>query len=89
MSRRTSRGEALAEITAKFEGSRHKFLSVCGRYIYHIGIIDYLQDFNFDKRMENLLKQRILSKGEGISAVHPTKYAARFIRFMRDNVIID
>jgi len=39
--------------------------------------------------MENLLKQRILSKGEGISAVHPKKYAARFLRFMRDNVIVD
>ena len=39
-----------------FEGSRHKFLSSCGRYIYHIGIIDYLQDFNVDKKLENLLK---------------------------------
>ena len=26
----------------RFQGNRHKFLSRCGRYIYHIGIIDYL-----------------------------------------------
>ena len=43
-------------IKARFEGSRHKFLSQCGRFIYHIGIIDYLQDFNFDKKLENFLK---------------------------------
>ena len=43
-------------IKARFEGSRHKFLSTCGRFIYHIGIIDYLQDFNFDKKLENFLK---------------------------------
>ena len=87
--RNASVKSGLDEIRRNFEGSRHKFLSVCGRYIYHIGIIDYLQDFNLDKKMENLLKQRILGKGEGISAVHPKKYASRFVRFMRDHVIID
>lgn len=76
-------------LRAKFDGSRHKFLSKCGRYIYHIGIIDYLQDFNVDKKMENFLKYRLLMKGPGISAVPPPQYALRFLRFMRDHVIID
>ena len=88
-SRRSVDSSTRLQIREKFEGSRHKFLSTCGRYIYHIGLIDYLQDFNFDKKGENLLKQRILGKGEGISAVHPRKYADRFVRFMRDHVIID
>ena len=88
-SRRSVDSSTLAGIRERFEGSRHKFLSTCGRYIYHIGLIDYLQDFNLDKRLENTLKQRFLGKGDGISAVHPRKYADRFVRFMRDHVIID
>ena len=79
--------ELLRMIRNKFVGSRHKFLSTCGRYIYHIGIIDYLQDFNFDKKGENFLKQTLLRHGPGISAVHPPQYAERFLRFMRDYVI--
>jgi len=42
MNTRASRSEAAMELRKSFEGSRHKFLSTCGRYIYHIGIIDYL-----------------------------------------------
>ena len=76
-------------IKERFQGNRHKFLSRCGRYIYHIGIIDYLQDYNTDKKLENLLKYRILMKGPGISAVPPPMYAERFLRFMRDHVIVD
>lgn len=76
-------------VQKRFDGSRHKFLSKCGRYIYHIGIIDYLQDFNFDKKIENFLKFRLLMKGAGISAVPPPDYADRFLRFMRDHVIVD
>ncbi len=39
-----STSEEVAEVRRRFEGSRHKFLSTCGRYIYHIGIIDYYRD---------------------------------------------
>ena len=76
-------------IRQRFEGNRHKFLSKCGRFIYHIGIIDYLQDYNLDKKLENLMKYTILRKGPGISAVPPPIYGDRFLRFMRDSVIID
>lgn len=62
---------------------------MCGRFIYHIGIIDYLQDFNFDKKMENFAKYTVLRKGPGISAVPPPMYGDRFLRFMRDHVIVD
>ncbi len=78
-----STSEEVAEVRRRFEGSRHKFLSTCGRYIYHIGIIDYLQDYNFDKKVENLAKYHIMMKGSGISAVPPPKYAERFLSFMR------
>ena len=36
--------------------SRHKYKSKCGRYIYHISIIDYLTDFNFNKKLEHNFK---------------------------------
>lgn len=54
--RSTMDSDEMKAIRNRFEGNRHKFLSKCGRYIYHIGIIDYLQDFNFDKKLENFLK---------------------------------
>lgn len=40
--RSTMDSEEMKTIRSRFEGNRHKFLSKCGRYIYHIGIIDYL-----------------------------------------------
>ena len=43
-----------------FKKTRHKFLSKSGRFIYHLGIIDYLQEYNFDKKMENFFKISIL-----------------------------
>ena len=79
----------LKHVRSRFEGSRHKFLSKCGRFIYHIGIIDYLQDFNMDKKLENFAKYTVLRHGSGISAVPPPQYAERFLRFMRDYVVID
>lgn len=72
-----------------FEPTRHKFLSANGKYIYHIGIIDYLQDFNFEKIMENKLKVMINKSGAQISAIEPKPYATRYLKFMRDKVIID
>lgn len=63
------------------------------RFIYHIGIIDYLQDYHFEKKMENFLKEGVLSRsskatGE-ISAVPPPRYAPRFLQFMGGSVILD
>lgn len=36
--------------------SRHTFMSDNGKYIYHLGIIDYLQDFNWEKLGEHKFK---------------------------------
>ena len=63
---------------------RHKFYSKCGRFIYHVAIIDYLTEFNFTKKVERFFKTTILSKNsEGISDVPPDWYCKRFIEFMR------
>ena len=42
-----------------FAEMRHKFRSTDGKYFYHLGIIDYLQEFNLEKRGENFLKTLI------------------------------
>ena len=36
--------------------NRHRFFSTCGNYVYHIAIIDYLTQFNFNKRLESFYK---------------------------------
>ena len=66
-----------------FDGrkSRHCFQSDDGKFLYHIGIIDYLQDFNIEKYGENKFKS-IISDGDMISAVPPIKYCKRFFNFM-------
>ena len=49
-----------------------------------MGIIDILQVWNWDKRLEHLTKTKILKKDKrGISAVEPNWYQDRFMRFMR------
>jgi len=57
-----------------------------GMYLYHIGIIDYLQDFNLNKKGENAFKGMI-DDATQISAVHPKAYAERFFKFMQETVI--
>jgi len=43
----------------EFADERHKYASEGGRYFYHLGVIDYLQEFNFEKKGENFLKMLI------------------------------
>ena len=73
----------------KFKKTRHTYLSETGKYIYHMGIIDYLQSFTLEKNLENKIKTLIHKEGAEISAVKPKRYARRFLKFMRDTVIID
>ena len=71
-------------------GNRHKYLSKNGKFIYHISIIDYLQAYNAEKYCENKIKVYGLGRNEKlISAVHPKLYATRYVKFMKENVIID
>ena len=69
--------------------NRHRYISACGQYIYHMGIIDYLQAYDAMKRAENFAKVWFKQKdGNKISACHPNLYGRRFYRFMRKEVII-
>ena len=61
-------------------------MSEDGMYLYHIAIIDYLQDFNWSKKAENLFKSKI-TNGKQISAVPAEQYGRRFFEFMQTNVI--
>lgn len=57
--------------------------------IYHISIIDYLQEWNFNKKSERFMKTVLLQKdGVGLSAIEPNQYAKRFIHFMEMNVFV-
>ncbi|CDW83493.1 phosphatidylinositol phosphate kinase [Stylonychia lemnae] len=72
-----------------FDKTRHTFLSHSGRYIYHLAIIDYLQDFNIEKKLENRLKMIINKQGAEISAIEPKGYQTRYLKFMKQVVIVD
>lgn len=60
---------------------RHVFMSDDGMYLYYVGIIDYLQEYNWNKKGENFLKGFIDDPTQ-ISAVPPDKYGKRFFKFM-------
>jgi len=50
---------------------------------YNMGIIDYLQPFNLQKRMERLLKRiKKLDRNLDTSSQHPEYYSERFIKFI-------
>ena len=64
-----------------------KYMSKCGKFIYHIGIIDYLQPFRIMRKLEIYYKTKILkAKANEISSINPESYASRFELFMRNNV---
>ena len=64
--------------------------SQCGKYIYHICIIDYLQSFNMNKRAEIAFKTTFKNaKASTLSAISPEKYAVRFLNFMKNHVFND
>ena len=55
----------------------------CYQQIYHISIIDFLQDWSLSKRME----RRIKGNNDKISAVPPILYQERFNDFVSQNVL--
>lgn len=69
---------------------RHMYHSSCGNFIYHLAIIDYLQEFNFEKWSESKFKIWVLRRPETlISAVDPGLYGDRFIKFMKSELLLD
>ena len=56
--------------------------------IYHIAIIDYLQAWNMQKKIERYSKMTFLGKdGSRLSAIEPQAYACRFRNFMEANIL--
>lgn len=55
---------------------------------YHLGIIDYLQQWNLQKKGERLCKS-LLHRNvyNSVSAVPPDAYQARFYKFLERHVI--
>ena len=46
---------------------------------YHLSIIDYLQEYNCNKKSERIMKTVVLQKNaDGISSIDPTRYGRRF-----------
>lgn len=85
-------GEIVSKEGQKFidAGKRHMYYSKCGRYIYHIAIIDFLVVYNVAKFMENWAKTRLLRRDpRKISAVDPKIYGPRFVEFMRRQVFVN
>ena len=59
-----------------------------GPGLYYMGIIDVLQTYTWEKWLENLLKTRLLLQSpQGLSAVRPDAYAARFRSRVIDQLI--
>ena len=54
-----------------------------------MGIIDYLQEWDLSKKIENKWKGLVYARGhsEEISSVHPKFYAKRFLDFMNNEVL--
>lgn len=74
-----------------------KIFSACGRYIYHVSIIDYLQKYNLQKKLERLAKESVRKmtcqncskqsdSNNDLSVVNPAKYRKRFLKFCRREV---
>ena len=55
--------------------------------VYHFGIIDYLQRYNTNKRMESCWKHLRYGFKSEPSAVKPSRYRDRFIHFIRTKVL--
>ena len=58
---------------------------------YHLGIIDYLQEYNSEKKLESFLKQTYFAKedSKNISCVPPELYQKRFEDFMNKNILVE
>lgn len=57
--------------------------TVVGPSVYYFGMIDILQTWNMDKKLERFAKTKMLGKDpDGLSAMPPTAYCDRFKRKM-------
>ena len=67
--------------------SKHCFVNA--PRVYHIAIIDYLQEWNLNKKLERFTKTVLLGKDkQTLSAIEPEQYSKRFRNFMEKNVLL-
>jgi len=67
---------------------RHRFNSPDNMWTYHISVIDYLQQWNMNKKSERFLKTTFLgAKGEELSASEPIFYQARFTKVINNRIM--
>lgn len=62
----------------------NSFISIDGKYLYTIGIIDTLTYFGVKKKVESCVRKTF--QGKGVSCIPPNLYRDRFIEFMERNV---
>ena len=73
------------------ENLRYKyrvFTTSNGKYMYCVGIIDYLQQFNLSKFLENKYKTLMYGRQiKNVSAVDPVIYADRMVNYLTDKFL--
>eukprot|EP00356_Strombidium_inclinatum_P015092 CAMPEP_0170506058 /NCGR_PEP_ID=MMETSP0208-20121228/53403_1 /TAXON_ID=197538 /ORGANISM="Strombidium inclinatum, Strain S3" /LENGTH=172 /DNA_ID=CAMNT_0010787333 /DNA_START=1608 /DNA_END=2123 /DNA_ORIENTATION=- len=72
----------------KVEAEKKITVSKCGRFKYHIAIIDYLQRYNLLKKSETVAKTLFFKEAnpESISSQPVEPYAKRFINYLQRDV---
>lgn len=71
--------ETGTEFTHKGPDSTFAAQTVTGPAIYHFGIIDFLQNWTFQKRIERAIKIYVMRKDpDGLSVMNPIDYKLRF-----------
>mmetsp|Transcript_88821 Transcript_88821/g.122640 ORF Transcript_88821/g.122640 Transcript_88821/m.122640 type:complete len:98 (-) Transcript_88821:62-355(-) len=69
------------------DDNKYTFISRKQDAKYHISVIDFLQNWNLNKKSERIVKTKILGKSsKGLSAVPPREYFVRFNNFMKNVV---
>ena len=85
------KSESYMQLTELFKNELYKnriFKSENQTYVYIIGIIDYLQEYNCKKFSEKSIKTCLYwNKRDKISAQKPIIYAERFAMFLNDEVL--
>ena len=63
----------------------NKINSQCGKYIYHICIIDYLQLYNYKKKGETFWKTHVNGINPyHVSSIKPETYGKRFLCYIKN-----
>jgi len=70
--------------------ARYLKQSLDREFTYHLSVIDFLQDWNWKKRLERFAMTKLPNKDPaGLSAIEPSAYQKRFQRFMHHIFIYD